>query len=68
MSTNYTPVSRAWEKIEELSQLSALRDDDRFAEYNSNFLVHLDAASVTLRRLLPVDEIVPGAGTQSSGS
>jgi hypothetical protein len=63
--SRYTPVSRAWEKIEKLPRLSALRDDDRFKKYESSFLDYLDAASATLRSLLPVGDIVPGAGTQS---
>ncbi|MDH3747672.1 MAG: hypothetical protein OER97_05655 [Gammaproteobacteria bacterium] len=63
--SKYTPVSRAWKTIEKLPRLSALRDDDRFEEYESGFLVYLDAASATLRSLLPVGNIVIGDGTQS---
>ena len=55
----------SWEEIEKLPRLSALRDDERFAEYESNFLDHLDAASVILRRRLPVDETVPDADTRT---
>jgi hypothetical protein len=63
--SKYSPVSRAWEAIEKLPRLSALRDDNRFKEYESGFLVYLDAASATLRSLLPVGDIVPSARSQS---
>lgn len=63
---DYNPVSRAWAKIETLPELSALRSDDRFGEYEKGFLVYLDRASATLRSLLPVGDIVPGAGAPSS--
>lgn len=62
---DYAPVSRAWEEIRKLAELSALRDSDRFSEYQAGFLVYLDSASATLRNLLPVGDIVPGAGSHS---
>ena len=52
----YAPVSRAWAEIEKLSVLSILRDDKRYNEYELAFIKHLDAASSTLRKRLPVSE------------
>ncbi len=56
--TDYVPVSGAWAEIEKLPELSALRSDERFEEYKADFLKYLDAASSTLRRLLPVGKIL----------
>jgi hypothetical protein len=47
--------SSAWRQIENLNKLSAIKDD-RFKEYESNFLVYLDSASVILRKKIPVEE------------
>jgi hypothetical protein len=64
---DYAPVSRAWEEIRKLPELSALRENHRFSEYEAGFLHHLDSASATLRNLLPVGDIVPGAGSHGTG-
>ena len=52
----YKPKSRAWDKIQKLPKLQVLIDDNRFCEYESEFLKYLDKASETLRRRLPVKE------------
>lgn len=48
--------SEAWEKIQGLPKLSILRDDNKFHEYESKFLQHLDYSSKILRTRLPVEE------------
>lgn len=53
---SYQPVSRAWSQIDKLPQLSILRDDRRFDDYEAAFLVYLDQASRTLRKRLPGGE------------
>ncbi len=53
---DYQPLSRAWTEIQALPKLKVLRDDDKFNEYKTRFLNHLDAASRTLRSRLPIDE------------
>jgi hypothetical protein len=45
--------SSAWEQIESLNRLSAIKDE-KFSEYESNFLVHLDQASAILRMKIPI--------------
>jgi hypothetical protein len=47
--------SSAWKQIENLNKLSAIRDE-KFREYESNFLMYLDEASAILRAKIPVEE------------
>ncbi len=46
--------ARAWRKIKALEILEILRDDSKYKEYEARFLVHLDKASVLLRKRIPV--------------
>jgi hypothetical protein len=47
--------SRAWKQIENLNKLSAIKEE-KFKEYKSKFLVHLDKASAILRMKIPVEK------------
>lgn len=47
--------SSAWIQIENLPKLNAIKEE-KFSEYKSNFLVHLDKASEILRKKIPVEK------------
>ncbi|HPN69391.1 MAG TPA: hypothetical protein PLZ32_07725 [Saprospiraceae bacterium] len=47
--------SSSWKQIENLAKLSAIKDE-KFNEYQANFLVPLDEASSILRKKIPVEE------------
>ena len=57
ISDNDIPSS-AWMQIEKLEKLSSITDDEdnKFEEYKSKFLAHLDKASEILRNKIPVEE------------
>jgi hypothetical protein len=44
--------SGAWKQIENLTKLSTLKDE-KFGDYETNFLMHLDKASTILRTKIP---------------
>lgn len=46
----------AWNQIKALEKLSILIDDEKFEEYRSSFLTHLDKASAIIRTRIPIEE------------